>query len=291
MSLSAICPQCSFSREVDNSLAGRKAKCPKCATIFVIGKNTVDTINLATDTSLATNTPQKEPPQNQSAPLAKNSAAKPTQNPQPKQTVHAQKTPPAQTTFPAQATTSPAQQTAANTSVNLGKTQKEKIPNPLVPVGGTMFLCPTLQTHDELNSYRASLLTPLQTPLKVKKMTFAYKCGLFLTGFFMILLPLVYVALIAGLCFLVYLFFTTSELQEAASESGKSSGLLFYISIPVALCAVIIILLRPLIFGWGGKDTRFEISREREPLFFDFVQHYVRLLVRRCRSEFLLIVK
>jgi hypothetical protein len=63
---------------------------------------------------------------------------------------------------------------------------------------------------------RAMLLTPLQTPFPVEKMTIGYKFGLFLTAF----------------------------------------------------GTVIIMLLKHLIFSCFQKDSRFEITKEPEPLLF-----------------------
>jgi hypothetical protein len=70
---------------------------------------------------------------------------------------------------------------------------EKKVPNPLVPNDGSFSFCPTLQTMDEFQNFRTMLLSPLQTPLKSKKMSFGYKFGLLLTALFTILLPVIYV--------------------------------------------------------------------------------------------------
>jgi Zn-dependent protease with chaperone function len=135
---------------------------------------------------------------------------------------------------------------------------------------GNFSLCPTLQTQEELNRYRTMLLTPLQTPLQVEKMTIGYRFGLFLTALFMILLPIIYVGLIAGLSFLEYQYFVWTK--DTIEIKSLAAGVLYF-AIPAAIGTVIIVLLKPLIFGLFGKDSRFEITKEREPLLFDFVQH------------------
>ncbi|MDR0390844.1 MAG: M48 family metalloprotease, partial [Planctomycetaceae bacterium] len=161
------------------------------------------------------------------------------------------------------------------------KKSSAKLPNPLLPHDGNIALCPTLQSQDELNRYRALLLTPLQKPLQVEKMTFGYKFGLFLTALFMILLPLIYIGLIAGLCVLEYksIGLVSTKIQEhvnqQSTEKSKESTneMIACIAIPLAIGVVIIMLLKPLVFSFFHKDSRFEITKEREPLLFDFVQH------------------
>ncbi|MDR3109867.1 MAG: M48 family metalloprotease [Planctomycetaceae bacterium] len=209
MSVSAVCPQCGFSREVSDTLNGRKAKCPKCNTVFVIGQVT---------TAKAVTTSPSVPP-----------------SPPP--------------------------------SVN--KEADKKVPNPLIPGDGSFSLCPTLQNMDEFQKFRTMLLTPLQTPLKSKSMSFGYKFGLLLTALFVILLPIVYVGLIAGFCYLEYMYITVVTMRELEDKGSIWSIL----GIPFALGAVIVVLLKPLFLGWGEKDTRFEITQQREPLLFDFVQN------------------
>lgn len=277
--LVALCPHCGFSREVRDQLKGREAACPRCRKTFQIGEE--DSAEQS-ELSLAAEpepipapkpTTPKSPPAPQSRAASK-PAARPAASPPP-----LAKTPPPPPATPTQAV--PVAPAPISSPFPPGP--KGKIPNPIQPAGGFVELCPTLQTQEELTAYRAALVTPLQTPLEPRKMSVGYKFGLFLTAIFMILLPLVYVGMVLGLCYLEYLYFTTT-FDEFSQNTGGSSGKpgtfawILYFSIPVALGAVILVMIKPLIFGWGGKDTRFEITPEREPLLFDLIRHLCRFV-------------
>ena len=150
---------------------------------------------------------------------------------------------------------------------------EQKIANPLI-ADDNMKICPSLHSREEYEKYRKTLLTPLQTPLPLPEMTTGYRLGLVLLVFFLFLLPLVYVGIIAGLIAAEYYYFaSTWELWLEHLEKGGGKAWAYFI-IPTALAMVILVMLKPLIFGWwGGKDTRFEITREREPLLFEFIDH------------------
>lgn len=109
-----------------------------------------------------------------------------------------------------------------------------------------------------------------------------YKIGLFLTAIFLILLPLFYVACLVGLCVMEYCYFahTFEEFSASLEKPGRRKGglVLLYFAVPVGMLLILIVLLKPLLFGWRYKDTRFEISREREPLLFELIEHLCRFI-------------
>jgi len=154
----------------------------------------------------------------------------------------------------------------------------KKHPNPLVATGGMARLCPSLSCLEEYESYRKSILTPLLKPLPIIETSAGYKLGLALVALFLVLLPLVYVGAIIGLIAAEYLYFAwTFESFKQSLGQGNGKGdlytMVFYFAIPVAIGMVILVLLKPLVFGWGGKDNRFEITRAREPLLFELIDH------------------
>ncbi|GHT14400.1 hypothetical protein FACS1894170_11380 [Planctomycetales bacterium] len=125
-------------------------------------------------------------------------------------------------------------------------------PTSLQSDGGAVLFCPTLQNQDEFNRYRAMLLKPLQTPLKSRKLSFGYKFGLFLTAMFMVLLPMVYIGLIAGLCDLGYEYFMA--VSQGTWEYKSRGSIMVLIGIPAALGVAIVVLARPLIWGRQAKN-------------------------------------
>lgn len=142
-------------------------------------------------------------------------------------------------------------------------------------------LCPTLHTTEQYQQFRKAVLSPFQGSLETKEMSGGYKFALFWVALFMVLLPLVYVAMVVGFCLFEYFYFAwTFEAFKAELDRNQGKGVFFlivlYFSVPLGIGTLILILVKPLLFGWGGKDTRFEISREREPLLYEFVEHLCR---------------
>ncbi len=241
MSIAAVCPECQNTVTAPEEYRGRKAKCAKCRTVFIVG-------------------------QAHSSPSV--SAA------EPRAAVKTQPVP--KTVSPS---TSGVRPTAAPSQT--GAAAKEKIPNPLL-LRGQIALCPTLHTKDQFNRFRQTILTPLQEPIAMEPVSTGYKLALGVLAAILILLFCAYLGMIVGLCFLEYYYFTgtfetfTKDLKEPFGPgSGRGAVLLIaaYLAVPVGLAMVIIVLVKPLFFGWGAKDNRFEISREQEPLFFEFVDH------------------
>ncbi|MDR0391270.1 MAG: hypothetical protein LBH59_05150, partial [Planctomycetaceae bacterium] len=130
MSTFFSCSQCGFSREVNNSLIGRKAKCPKCNSISIIEQNT----------EIATTKPS-----------AKSSTVSSTESSTVLQSTSTQ------TTKKIDNTPTPTIATATTNTTPNPKKSSAKLPNPLLPHDGNIALCPTLQSQDELNRYRALL--------------------------------------------------------------------------------------------------------------------------------------
>lgn len=286
MSISFVCPQCGFSCTVSESLIGRKAKCPKCKTVFVLGQtSTVLSTKTPPVSSTSVQSPETKSQPVQSQPILKSRTSEispqkislqkislqnnPNQN-NPNQNIPTQNVPNQNTPTQNIPNQNVPNQNIPTQNVPNQNTQIKKVPNPLESYDGNISLCPTIHTKEQLKRYRTMLLTPLQTPLPVEKMTIGYKIGLFLTALFMILLPIVYIGLIVGLCVLEYFYFVWTKDMEVTKGF---THIVLYFAVPAALGTVIIILIKPLIFSWFEKDSRFEITREREPLLFDFVQH------------------
>ena len=163
-------------------------------------------------------------------------------------------------------------------------TAKTKTPNPL-HLHGQIVLCPTLKTQDQYNRFRQSILDPLKEPIEMEDVSTGYKLALGFLAVILILLFCTYLGMIIGLCFFEYYYFATtfepflkSLNPTEGSGQAKATILLIaaYIAVPVGLALVIVVLVKPLFFGWKSKDTRFEIFRKKEPLFFEFVDSLCR---------------
>ncbi|MCL2710505.1 MAG: M48 family metalloprotease [Planctomycetaceae bacterium] len=149
----------------------------------------------------------------------------------------------------------------------------KKTPNPLVSSEGMAKICQTLASAEEYEKYRKLILTPLQNPLPVIETSVGYKLGLVFVAFFLILLPLFYFAAIIGLIVAEYYYCFTLLPDWLEQTEDKAAGMMFYLVPPVAMGMLILILIKPLFYFWRGRDTDYEISREREPLLFELVDH------------------
>jgi len=103
----------------------------------------------------------------------------------------------------------------------------KKIPNPLAS-HGPVILCPTLQTKEQYQKFRAAILGPLQEPVAMEPVSTGYKLALGLLAAVLALLFCAYLGMILGLCYLEYYYFTeilgamTKELESAQGKSGTA---------------------------------------------------------------------
>lgn len=153
-----------------------------------------------------------------------------------------------------------------------------KVPNPL-RTRERVALCPSLRTKEEVQRFRAMLLKPLlNEPMETIPLPTNYKIGLTVLAIVLVILFCIYLGMIFGLFAFLYYYlqwcytdFTTSA--STADSRNAVLAIVLYSAVPIGGGAVIYVLIKPLLFGWWSKETRFEISREKEPLLHDFVDH------------------
>ena len=244
MSISAVCPDCRFAVVVPDEYSGRKGKCPQCGKVFVLNAPPKQA------------SPQNTGSQKRVAPQPALPPTKPQSPPQPKP----------------MAAASPAPKPAVDTTAG------KKVPNPLL-LRGQVALCPTLHTREQYEQYRKTILEPLREPLAMNAVSTGYKVALTILALILVLLFCTYLGMILGLCYFEYYYFTEifgslmKGLDTTGNAKGKVAVFVAYLAIPAGVAMVIAVLIKPLFFGWGAKDNRFEITREKEPLFFEFVDH------------------
>ncbi|MEJ7592200.1 MAG: M48 family metalloprotease [Planctomycetaceae bacterium] len=123
----------------------------------------------------------------------------------------------------------------------------------------------------------ASFTSPAIQPVPIAG---SYRAGIALTSLFMVMLPIVYLAMILGVGWLIYYHAThhTGMMSAAASStSGRNSGraaifaFLAYLTPIIAGVVLILFMLKPL-FSKPGKDSgRHTLKPEEDPLLFEFV--------------------
>ncbi|MCL2625038.1 MAG: M48 family metalloprotease, partial [Planctomycetaceae bacterium] len=138
------------------------------------------------------------------------------------------------------------------------------------------------ETREEVMRVRQQLHKALDGQLAVTSVPATYRAAVFVVGTLMCLLALVYVGMIVGgvagmYYYLVWVFNHFDQIVESFTDSN-GKGSVFILIVPfiplLAVGAVLFFMVKPFLFGWRWKDERFELSREREPFLFDFLDKF-----------------
>lgn len=107
---------------------------------------------------------------------------------------------------------------------------------------------------------------------EARPLPLSYRLGVLLTSLFMILLPLIYIGLIAGVIWLVYWHLANNYwLMGAVRGRAVIFAVLAYAAPLIVGGILIAFMIKPL-FSWGSSDRRTRsINRESDPLLFAFV--------------------
>ncbi len=122
------------------------------------------------------------------------------------------------------------------------------------------------------------LLAALDQPLAPVRVSMIYRMGLVLVAAAMILLPVLYLAVIAGLGWLVYLHATHSVVILDGGGSGRMMALklAIYLAPLIAGGVAVLFMLKPLLARPQRPPTPLRITASDQPLFFRFVEHLTR---------------
>ncbi|MGL4943262.1 MAG: M48 family metallopeptidase [Thermoguttaceae bacterium] len=154
-----------------------------------------------------------------------------------------------------------------------------KVANPLAADRDLVARYQSPEDEQERSAYRNAILTPLAgPPLEPVRVSARYRLALALVGVFVLLLPLVYFGLLGGLGYLEYRCILSIINRPTPPLTEQQRAELGYgIVAALVLGVTLIVLIRPLLFGWG-KDTRRRVTREEEPLLFEFVDNVCRVV-------------
>lgn len=125
----------------------------------------------------------------------------------------------------------------------------------------------------------ASLLTAFQGALAPSPLSWPYRVGLGAVAFAMVLLPTVYVALIAFAGWGIY-WHVTHNISILHAETGRASfGLiLVYVGPIIAGLILIFFMVKPFFARRAVPPLTIPLEREREPLLFEFVERICGLV-------------
>ena len=134
-------------------------------------------------------------------------------------------------------------------------------------------------SREDVLKIRRQLLKTLKGRLDVAPVSSSYRLAVVIVGFLMCLLALTYFGMIVGglagmYRYSIYLFNNFGQIFNSLSGSQGRPGVMGFMVLLVpyaAIGAVLLFMIKPFLFGWRWKDTRFELTREREPFLFDFL--------------------
>jgi predicted Zn finger-like uncharacterized protein len=235
------CPECRAVFRVRRELLGRKAGCPQCKKSILLAEHVKSAA-------------VKAPP-----PIPKPSPLAPKQPP---------KLPPA----------TPVAKTAVVAGDFLAELEA------LSQQSHTAQ--PPQDLREEILKIRRQLLQTLDGQLAVTEVPATYRVAVVIVGILMCLLTLVYIGMIVGggvgmYQYWVYVFSNFQQVTESLSGSEGRVGIvtiLVLVTPLLAIGAVLFFMIKPFLFGWRWKDTRLELTREREPFLFNFLDklsHYI----------------
>ena len=134
---------------------------------------------------------------------------------------------------------------------------------------------PTPQSGDAArDEVRQRLLAALAAPLPPVRIGFLYVLGLLFVSVVMILLPLIYLAIVAATCFGLY-YHATANVSLFAEVRGRAA-LLMYVTPLVVGGVMVLFMIKPLFVGRPRAARPYRLSREKHPFFFTFVERLCR---------------
>ncbi len=129
-------------------------------------------------------------------------------------------------------------------------------------------------------SEETALLAALEQPIEKVNVSLLYRVGLLFVAFAMVLLPLLYLALIAGLGWLVYLHAVHNVGILSAGGGGRAMllKLVIYVGPIIAGGAAILFMFKPILARPAKGPESYKVDATGQPFLFRFVEHLTRLV-------------
>lgn len=143
----------------------------------------------------------------------------------------------------------------------------------VAPTPASVASEPTAQTDRKPAAVSPqALFAALDQGIEPVPVSILYRLVLLVVAVAMVLLPLVYLSLIAGLAWLVY-FHATHSLGMFSAARGRGAILILaiYLAPIVAGTIAVLFMLKPLFARRVSEHRPVSLSRENEPLLFEFV--------------------
>ncbi len=126
----------------------------------------------------------------------------------------------------------------------------------------------------------AQLLAGLEGSIQRTRPTIAYRLGALIVALVMILLPIIYIGLIALAGYGVYYHAVNNTVMLDNEVRGRGKALVFLAYVAPIVCGAVLVvfMIKPLFFRAATHTRTRSLVREREPLLFAFVDRICELV-------------
>jgi len=125
---------------------------------------------------------------------------------------------------------------------------------------------------EKLQARRTKLLAAIEEPIAPVSTPAQYKLALLLAAVIMVLLPIVYVGVACCFAFVVY-YHAVHSLSIFSHVRGRGVvlALIIYVGPLIAGVTAVLFMFKPLFSRASRTDQPLSLSRDKEPILFDFV--------------------
>ncbi len=126
--------------------------------------------------------------------------------------------------------------------------------------------------NEKLEARRTKLLAAIEQPIEPVRTPTQYKLALLLASFIMVLLPIVYMGVACCFAFVVYYHAVHSvSIFGEVRGRGIILALIVYLGPLIAGITAVLFMFKPLFSRAAKTDEPLSLSRDKEPILFDFV--------------------
>lgn len=126
--------------------------------------------------------------------------------------------------------------------------------------------------NEKLEARRTKLLAAIEEPIEPVRTPTQYKLALLLASFIMVLLPIVYLGVACCFAFVVYYHAVHSvAIFGEVRGRGIILALIVYLGPLIAGITAVMFMFKPLFSRAAKTDEPLSLSRDKEPILFDFV--------------------
>lgn len=255
MPIAVTCNQCQHTVHVSDEHAGKRGRCPQCKTVVPIPALPAVEDDAEEELQLASLEPTLFSPTPQAAvatAVPQSPAVYPAGPRSPAATARA--------AAPSAPVRPPVRQAAAVAAPAKAK--------PRPPAAAL--------TPEQL---RAAIMAGFRGPIERVPTTSTYKLGILLTALFMVLLPLIYIAIILLACLAVYWHLTNNHFI-VSEVRGRAAlfAIVVYIAPLVVGGIMILFMIKPLFARPANEGRRRNVTPHSDPLLFEFVERICALV-------------